>query len=90
MEFFTLRLSMDLAMGIKRKVYATILESDWMALTQYHAGDLVQRVSSDADTVSGFAMSTVPGLIVQAVQFVVAETSTRCGWLSNPCSFHER
>ncbi len=72
MEFFTLRLSMDLAMGIKRKVYATILESDWMALTQYHAGDLVQRVSSDADTVSGFAMSTVPGLIVQAIQFVVA------------------
>lgn len=72
MEFFTLRLQMDLAMGIKRDVYATILESDWLSLTQYHAGDLVQRVSGDADTVSGFAMSTVPSLIVQAVKFVVA------------------
>ena len=47
MQFFTLRLSMDLALGIKRKVYATILESDWLSLTQYHAGDLVQRVSSE-------------------------------------------
>lgn len=74
MQFFTLRLSMDLALGIKRKVYATILESDWLSLTQYHAGDLVQRVSGDADTVSGFAMSTVPSMIVQAVQFVVAFT----------------
>ena len=72
MQFFTLRLSMDLALGIKRKVYATILESDWLSLTQYHAGDLVQRVSSDADTVSNFAMSTVPSMIVQVVQFVVA------------------
>ena len=72
MEFFTLRLSMDLALGIKRKVYATILQSDWLKLTQYRAGDLVQRVSSDAETVSGFAMSTVPSMIVQAVQFVVA------------------
>ncbi|MCL1963986.1 MAG: ABC transporter ATP-binding protein/permease [Firmicutes bacterium] len=72
MEFFTLRLSMDLALGIKRKIYATILESDWLSLTQYHAGDLVQRVSSDAETVSGFAMQTVPGMIVQAIQFVAA------------------
>ncbi len=72
MQFFNIHLQMDLGLGIKRKVYSTILESDWLSLTQYHAGDLVQRVSSDADTVSGFAMSTVPSLIVQAVTFVVA------------------
>ena len=72
MEFFTLRLSVDLGLGIKRKVYASILESDWLSLTQYRAGDLVQRVSGDADTISGFAMSTVPSMIVQAVQFVLA------------------
>ncbi|MDR0896699.1 MAG: ABC transporter ATP-binding protein/permease [Oscillospiraceae bacterium] len=72
MQFFTLRLSMDLGLGIKRRVYATILESDWIALTQYRAGDLVQRVSSDADTVSGFAMNTVPSMIVQVVQFIAA------------------
>lgn len=72
MEFFTLRLSMDLGLGIKRKVYATILESDWLSLTRYHAGDLVSRVTGDAETVSGFAMSTVPSMIVQVVQFFFA------------------
>lgn len=72
MEFFQMRLTMDLQMGIKRKVYATILESDWLSLTQYHAGDLVQRVSSDAETISGFAMGTVPSLIVQAITFIAA------------------
>lgn len=72
MQFFSLRLSMDLALGIKRKIYATILEGDWLSLTKYRAGDLVQRATSDAETVSGFAMSTVPSMISQAVQFVVA------------------
>ena len=72
MKFFSIRLSMDLALGIKRKVYATVLEGDWLSLTQYHSGDLVQRVTSDAETVSGFAMSTVPGMIVQLVQFIAA------------------
>ncbi len=72
MDFFTLRLSMDLSLGIQRKIYSTILDSDWLSLTQYKAGDLVQRVTSDAGTVSSFAMSTVPSIIVQVVQFVVA------------------
>jgi len=72
MQFFTLRLSMDLGLGIKRKVYATILEGDWLSLTQYHSGDLVQRVNGDAETVSNFAMNTVPSMIVQVVQFVAA------------------
>lgn len=72
MQFFTLRLTMDLGLGIKRKVFATILEGDWLSLTRYRAGDLVQRISGDADTISSFAMSSVPGLIVQVVQFIAA------------------
>ncbi len=87
-EFFTLRLSTDLGLGIKRKVYATILESDWLSLTQYRAGDLVQRVSGDADTISSFAMSTVPGLIVQAVQFVAAFwTIASMDWMMTALAF---
>ena len=72
MDFFTLRLSTDLGRGIKRKIYATILEGDWLSLTQYRAGDLVQRATGDAETVSSFAMTTVPQMISQVVQFVVA------------------
>ncbi|MCL1796615.1 MAG: ABC transporter ATP-binding protein/permease, partial [Clostridia bacterium] len=72
MKFFLLKLSFDLQRGIRRKVYATILESDWMALTQYRAGDLVQRATGDAETISSFATGTVPSLIVDAATFVAA------------------
>ena len=72
MKFFTLKLSMDLSQGIQRQVYATVLESDWLSLTEYRAGDLVNRVTSDSGTISGFALDTVPSMIVQLVQFVAA------------------
>ena len=72
MKFFTLKLSMDLSQGIQRQVYATVLESDWLSLTEYQAGDLVNRVTSDSGTISGFTLDTVPSMIVQLVQFVAA------------------
>ena len=72
MKFFTLKLSMDLSQGIQRQVYATVLESDWLSLTEYQAGDLVNRVTSDSGTISSFTLDTVPSMIVQLVQFVAA------------------
>ncbi|MEG0767331.1 MAG: ABC transporter ATP-binding protein, partial [Clostridia bacterium] len=72
MQFFTLRLSMDLGLGIKRKVFTAILESDWMSLTQYHSGDLVNRILSDSSTISSFVLDQVPAVIVQCIQFIAA------------------
>lgn len=72
MKFFTLRLSLDLSQDIQRRVYATVLESDWLSLTEFRAGDLVNRVASDSGTISSFALDTVPSLVVQLVQFLAA------------------
>ncbi|GHV26569.1 hypothetical protein FACS18948_2510 [Clostridia bacterium] len=72
MQFFTMRLSMDCGLGIKRKVFAAVLESDWMSIAQFHSGDLVQRIAGDADTISGFVLSTIPSLIVQCIMFIAA------------------
>ena len=72
MQFFTLRLSMDLGLGIKRKIYSAILDTDWMALTGFHSGDLVNRISGDSETISNFVLNTIPALIVQVVQFIAA------------------
>jgi ABC-type bacteriocin/lantibiotic exporter with double-glycine peptidase domain len=72
MQFFTIRLSMDCGLGIKRKVFAAVLESDWMEVAQFHSGDLVNRIAGDADTISGFVLNTIPSLIVQIIQFVAA------------------
>ncbi|MDR0397080.1 MAG: ABC transporter ATP-binding protein/permease [Oscillospiraceae bacterium] len=72
MQFFTLRLSMDCGLGIKRLVFKAVLEADWMSLAEFHSGDLVNRIAGDADTISGFVLNTIPTLIVQCIQFVAA------------------
>jgi len=72
MQFFTMRLSMDCGLGIKRKVFKAVLESDWMSVSQFHSGDLVARIAGDADTVSGFVLGTIPSLIIACVQFIAA------------------
>ena len=72
MTFFTLRLQMDCSLGIKRKVFAAILESDWMAVSQFHSGDLVNRIAGDSETISGFVLGTIPSLIIQVLQFFAA------------------
>ena len=72
MTFFNMRLEMDCSLGIKRKVFAAILEGDWMSLTRFHSGDLVNRIAGDSDTIAGFVLGTIPSLIVQIVQFIAA------------------
>ncbi|MDR2657940.1 MAG: ABC transporter ATP-binding protein/permease [Oscillospiraceae bacterium] len=72
MKFFTLRLSMDCGLGIKRLVFKAVLEADWMSLAGFHSGDLVNRIAGDADTISGFVLNTIPSLVVQCVQFIAA------------------
>jgi ABC-type bacteriocin/lantibiotic exporter with double-glycine peptidase domain len=72
MQFFTTRLQMDCGLGIKRKVFAAILESDWMAVSEFHSGDLVNRIEGDANTISGFVLGTIPSLIVQIIMFITA------------------
>ncbi|GHU78652.1 SAV1866 family putative multidrug efflux ABC transporter [Clostridia bacterium] len=72
MQFFTIRLSMDCGLGIKRLVFKAILESDWMSLAEFHSGDLVNRITGDADTVSGFVLDTIPSMIVTVIQFIAA------------------
>ncbi|MDR1263084.1 MAG: ABC transporter ATP-binding protein [Oscillospiraceae bacterium] len=72
MQFFTLRLSMDCGLGIKRLVFKAVLEADWMSLAGFHSGDLVNRIAGDADTISGFVLNTIPSLVLQCVQFIAA------------------
>ena len=68
MKFFTLKLSMDLSQGIQRQVYATVLESDWLSLTEYQAGDLVNRVTSDSGTISSFTLDRAAGAVCGRVR----------------------
>ena len=57
---------------IQADVYNRILEADWEALSVFSSGDLINRLSSDAQAVSSSITSFIPSLITSAVQFVGA------------------
>lgn len=54
---------------IQLDVYEKILNIDWESISQYHSGDIVNRFSTDAGTVSGSVISLIPSFVTKAVQF---------------------
>ena len=68
-QSFTSRFSAKLAIGmhndVQAKVFDDILDTDWMALSEYPTGDLLSRFSTDVSTVSNCAISWLPNVIIQ-------------------------
>ena len=44
-------------------VYNTLLGKKWQSVTQYHSGELLNRLNGDVNTVSSHIISTVPNII---------------------------
>ena len=57
---------------IQAEVFERILDTGWESLEQFRSGDLLNRLNSDAGTVSGGVTSFVPGLISDVVQLLGA------------------
>lgn len=54
---------------IRADVYDKILDADWEALSQYHSGDLLNRVDNDVSRVSGSVLGWLPDLVTHLLQF---------------------
>ena len=57
---------------IQAEIYHRILKTDWQSLESFRSGDLLNRISSDANTISGGVTGFVPALICDVVQLVGA------------------
>lgn len=57
---------------IQAEIYHRILETDWQSLEQFRSGDLLNRISSDANTISSGVTGFVPALICDIVQLLGA------------------
>lgn len=53
---------------IQGEIYQRILKTDWQSLEKFRNGDLLNRISSDSNTISGGVTGFVPSLISNAVQ----------------------
>lgn len=54
---------------IRADVYDRIMDANWEAMSEYHSGDLLNRVDHDVSSVSASVIGWVPEFITRMVQF---------------------
>ena len=64
------RVSLRVNNDIRAEVFDCILRADWRALNRFSSGDLLNRLSSDAGTVAGNAISWLPDLVISLYTFI--------------------
>ncbi len=57
---------------IQGEIYRRILNTDWQSLENFRSGDLLNRISSDSNTISNGVTGFVPSLISNVVQLAGA------------------
>lgn len=55
---------------VRGDIYGRILKTDWQSLDKFKSGDLLSRIGSDADAVSGGITGFVPSLVSNIVQLI--------------------
>lgn len=60
------------AFGVRLKVFDRILSADYLGLSRYHSGDLLTRLTSDADTVANSIASAIPNLAMIFFRLIAA------------------
>ncbi len=66
----TMRLSIRIHNDIQADVFTRILDADWLALSSYAHGDLLNRIHNDVRTVSSNAIHWLPDLLLAGYRFL--------------------
>ena len=64
------KLSIFINNDIRADIFDKIMDADWMAISRYSNGDVLNRFNSDVQTVSGNAISWLPTIIISLYRFV--------------------
>lgn len=55
---------------IRAEVFSKVLSADWESLSEYHSGDLLNRLNSDVNTVAASVLGWIPTFVTGIVQFL--------------------
>ncbi|MDY2627942.1 MAG: ABC transporter ATP-binding protein [Lachnospiraceae bacterium] len=64
------RLSIDINNDIQADIFDKIMDADWMEISRYSNGDVLNRFNGDVGTVSGNAISWLPSIIISIYNFI--------------------
>ena len=70
MARITLKINIRIQNEIQADIFDKIIEVNWLDLSRYHGGDLLNRFSSDVGTVANSAIGWVPNLIINFFSFI--------------------
>ncbi|MFQ6794025.1 MAG: ABC transporter ATP-binding protein [Thomasclavelia sp.] len=70
MSRITLKINIRIQNEIQADIFDKLIEVNWLDLSRYHGGDLLNRFSSDVSTVANSAIGWVPNLIVNSFTFI--------------------
>lgn len=66
------RVSLKVKNEIQADIYDKMMGADWQHLSQYHSGDLLNRLNGDMGTVSDSVLGLLPEFVTKTVQFIGA------------------
>lgn len=64
------RISLKIGNDIRADIFDRIIDSDWLELSRYRSGDILNRFNGDIGVVSKNAVSWLPTIIMALYQFV--------------------
>lgn len=70
MSRITLKINIRIQNEIQADIFDKIIQVNWLDLSKYHSGDLLNRFGSDVGTVAGSAIGWVPNLIISTFNFI--------------------
>lgn len=64
------RMSIYINNDIQADIFDKIIDADWLALSQYSSGDVLNRFNGDISTVSNNAINWLPNIVIAIYNFV--------------------
>ena len=66
----SLKISIRINNEIQSDIFEKIMDSEWMSISQYSSGDILNRFSNDVQTVAKNSVSWLPNIIIAIYKFI--------------------
>ncbi len=70
-SFVSVVLDEKFSFGIRKNLYQKIIESTWSEIKQYHSGDMMTRLTSDAGSISNGIIYTIPSIFRLIIELLI-------------------
>lgn len=64
------KLSLKIYNDIQSEIFNDIISADWLSISAYDNGDIVNRFNSDVSTVANNAITWIPSIVIAVYQFI--------------------